>query len=87
MELQQLCEGIGLPEDAYQKMMKEKEALNLSEMEKQMGRLTEAKTAAEAYRQLENCLGRDEEHMKMLACQLVCVCRDYDRYKEKGISD
>lgn len=52
MELQQLCEGIGLPEDAYQKMMKEKEALNLSEMEKQMGRLTEAKTAAEAYRQL-----------------------------------
>lgn len=87
MELQQLCEGIGLPEDAYQKMMKEKEALNLSEMEKQMGRLTEAKTAAEAYRQLENCLGRNEEHMKMLACQLVCVCRDYDRYKEKGISD
>lgn len=87
MELHKLCEGIGLPEEAYQKMIKEKESLNLSEMEKQMERLMKAETAAEAYHQLENCLGKDEDHMKMLACQLVCVCRDYDRYKAKGISD
>lgn len=87
MELRQLCEGIGLPEEAYQKVRKEKEALNLSEMEKQMKRLMEEETAEESYHQLESCLGKDEDHMKMLACQLVCACRDYDRYREKGISD
>ena len=56
-------------------------------MERQLNSLMERKTAEKAYHHLVNCLGKDPDNMKMLMCQLVCACRDYDRYKELGISD
>lgn len=61
--------------------------MNLAEMDRQLNSLMERKTAEKAYHHLVNCLGKDSDNMKMLMCQLVCACRDYDRYKELGISD
>ncbi len=87
MELKELCKGIQLPEEACGRVFEEYEKVNLAEIERQLSSLMERKTAEKAYHQLVNCLGKDPDNMKMLMCQLVCACRDYDRYKEKGISD
>ncbi len=87
MELKELCKGIQLPEEACGRVFEEYEKINLAEMERQLNSLMERKTAEKAYHHLVNCLGKDSDNMKMLMCQLVCACRDYDRYKELGISD
>ena len=87
MELKELCKGIQLPEEACGRVFEEYEKIKLAEMERQLNSLMERKTAEKAYHHLVNCLGKDPDNMKMLMCQLVCACRDYDRYKEMGISD
>ena len=87
MELKELCKGIQLPEEACGRVFEEYEKITLAEMERQLNSLMERKTAEKAYHHLVNCLGKDPDNMKMLMCQLVCACRDYDRYKELGISD
>lgn len=87
MELKELCKGIQLPEEACGRVFEEYEKIKLAEMERQLNSLMERKTAEKAYHHLVNCLGKDPDNMKMLMCQLVCACRDYDRYKELGISD
>lgn len=87
MELKELCKGIQLPEKACGRVFEEHERVNLAEMDRQLNSLMERKTAEKAYHHLVNCLGKDSDNMKMLMCQLVCACRDYDRYKELGISD
>lgn len=87
MELKELCKGIQLPEEACGRVFEEYERVNLAEMDRQLNSLMERETAEKAYHQLVNCLGKDSDNMKMLMCQLVCACRDYDRYKELGISD
>ncbi len=87
MELKELCKGIQLPEEACGRVFEEYERVNLAEMDRQLNSLMESKTAEKAYHHLVNCLGKDSDNMKMLMCQLVCACRDYDRYKELGISD
>lgn len=87
MELKELCKGIQLPEEACGRVFEEYEKIKLAEMERQLNSLMERKTAEKAYHHLVNCLGKDSDNMKMLMCQLVCACRDYDRYKELGISD
>ena len=87
MELKELCKGIQLPEKACGRVFEEYEKIKLAEMERQLNSLMERKTAEKAYHHLVNCLGKDPDNMKMLMCQLVCACRDYDRYKELGISD
>lgn len=87
MELKELCKGIQLPEKACGRVFEEYERVNLAEMDRQLNSLMERKTAEKAYHHLVNCLGKDSDNMKMLMCQLVCACRDYDRYKELGISD
>ena len=87
MELKELCKGIQLPEKACGRVFEEYERVNLAEMDRQLNSLMESKTAEKAYHHLVNCLGKDSDNMKMLMCQLVCACRDYDRYKELGILD
>lgn len=87
MELKGLCKGIQLPAEACKRVLEEYEKVNLAEMERQLNNLMERGTAEKAYHQLVNCLGKDPGNMKMLMCQLVCACRDYDRYRELGISD
>ena len=87
MKLKELCKGIQLPQEACGRVFEEYERVNLAEMERQMSSLMERETAEKAYQQLVNCLGKDPDNMKMLMCQLVCACRDYDRYRELGISD
>lgn len=87
MDLKELCRGILLPEEVSKRVNEEYEQVNIGEMDRQLSGLMESETAEKSYHHLENCLGKDPDHMKMLMCQLVCVCRDYDRYKKKGISD
>lgn len=87
MELKKLCKGIQLPTEACRRVFEEYEKVNLAEMGRQLNSLMERETAEKAYHQLVNCLGKDPDNMKMLMCQLVCICRDYDRYKAMGISD
>lgn len=87
MELKELCKGIQLPEEACKRVYEEHENVNLLEMSRQLSSLMESATAEKAYHQLVNCLGKDSDNMKMLMCQLVCACRDYDQYKAKGISE
>lgn len=48
--------------------------------------MMDRETAGQAYRKLDAVLAGDEDHMKMLFCQMECARRVFDRYKEFGIS-
>ncbi|MCM1027197.1 MAG: acyltransferase domain-containing protein [Roseburia sp.] len=54
--------------------------------EKDLHRLTSPKTAAIAYQDITQLLGKDPGHLKMLYCQLKCAGRIADKYESLGIS-
>lgn len=87
MKIQELCHLINLPQDVCEPVMGQRQKIDLKKAERYLSDLMKPQSAYKAYERLECFLGEDPDCMKMLACQLECAARDYDRYKESGISE
>lgn len=86
MELQELYHLIGLQPEVIDRVQSAGEETDLREAGPYLERMTDRKTAAEAYRELDALLKEDAGHMKMLYCQLECARRAFKGYRQKGIS-
>ena len=60
--------------------------IDLEQIDIYLERMLDIKTAEQAYRQLKDLLQNDEDHLKMLYCQLECARRIFDKYQEKQIA-
>ena len=87
MEMETLYRLIDLQPEVVCRLRAVGEALELALVEPYLERLTQRRTAAEAYRELSAFLAEDTDNMKMLYCQLVCAGRVFDRYRQKGIAE
>lgn len=86
MNLNELCNVIGLPHEVQERVECTAEKLNLEDMQETLDALTDISTAPGAYEKLKEILGEDEDNIKMLACQLICAVRDYEKYEAAGMS-
>lgn len=86
MELQELYRLIGLEPEMVRSLEQAGRELDLGQISALLERLTDSGRAEEAYGQLCKCLSEDEDHIKMLYCQLECAGRTAAKYREKQIS-
>lgn len=87
MEMETLYRLIDLQPEVVCRLRAVGEALEPALVEPYLERLTQRRTAAEAYRELSAFLAEDKDNMKMLYCQLACAGRVFDRYRQKGIAE
>lgn len=87
MTLPGLCEQIGLQEDVKAAVLDFAAGFDFSRVEGPLGDFRQFEEMKRARSQLEEVLGPDEDHIKMLACMLKGSADAYALYQEKGISD
>lgn len=86
MTIHQLYELIDLQPEMVQKLERTARGICLDPLSPCLDRMTEPSTVCQAYETLEALLQDDEEHIKMLYCQLECARRIYDKYRKMQIS-
>lgn len=87
MELKELYHLIDLQPEIIQELEIAGSRINLMEIDVYLRRLTDIKTAAQAYQSLTTLLKDDPGQLKMLYCQMECARRVYEKYREKRIPD
>ncbi len=87
MNLFELCEKIDLQKEMVVKIKNNLPDINFNMIDGQLSKLMKIDTAKDAYDYLKCYVSEDEEHIKILICNLECGCRIYEKYQEKGISD
>lgn len=85
MELTELYDGIHLQKEMREKLEDCAKKFDMAKVEEQIEKLMDIRAAQPAYEVLLKSLGEDEEHVKLLLCNLECARRIYDKYREKGI--
>ena len=85
MEMQYLCQEIGIPHSVRLRLEAAAPALDSDEISRLTAGLTEPEKAAGAYHALEALLGDDD--MAMLVCQLQAAAMVHDRYRAGGIPE
>lgn len=87
MERETLYRLTGLQPEVMERLRAVGSQIDLEQIKPYLERMMERSTAAEAYKELGTFLTEDEDHMKMLYCQLECARRIFDRYRQKGIAE
>lgn len=83
----ELYDRIHLQPEIIEKLDALSEQIDISGLTGDLERMMDRKTARPAYLQLKELLSEDEEHLKMLYCQLECARRLHDRYREMQIPE
>lgn len=86
MTVQELCKGIELQDTVAMKVDKFLSSYDFDQIKSVLNELIIPQTAEAACKKLETVLEDDEDHIPMLACQLLGATRLYDKYLQKGIS-
>jgi hypothetical protein len=81
-----LMEEIGMPGEAAREVLALLPELNLEKLNPHMEGLFAEETWTEALDRIRQILGEDPRGMKMLAVELICALKTWDRYRELGIS-
>ncbi len=97
MTLHELYQMIDLQPCMIEKLDQMIPFMDMEALEPYLVRLMDSSTTADAYAELNQIFADevkpnqssagDPEHIQMLACQMECARRMYDRYQEMGISD
>lgn len=87
MKRNELYQLIELPSEILPKLDEAVRETDLSKLDPCLEQLMNRTAAPEAYERLQNLLGADPDHIKMLLCQLECACRTYDTYRQLQIGD
>lgn len=89
MELQELYHLIDLQPEMVQKLESVRESIplgiDIESIEPYLEQLMDIESAAQSYDYLKKLFQDDQDHLKMLYCQLECARRVFARYQEKHI--
>lgn len=87
MTLAALCDQIDLQDDVKTAVLDFAAGFDFRKAEGPLGDFYQYEKMKQARSQLQEILGPDEDHIKMLACMLKGSADAYALYQEKGISD
>lgn len=87
MEDRQLYQLIELQPEVVQRLEEIKRTIRLAPVEVHLERMTDIRTAPQAYQDLSAYFSPDDGQFQMLYCQLECARRQYEQYRKKGIAD
>lgn len=87
MTLAALCEKIDLPADVRAPVLEFAASFDFSAVDRQLKDFHRYERMREARAQLQELLGPDEGHVKILACMLKGSADAYAFYRERGIDD
>lgn len=85
MKREDLFKWIDLQPEIVRQLNQIGGSLDLEALEPHLKRLSDRKTAAQAYRDLKALFKEDSDHLQMLYCHLECARRAFDRYEAKHI--
>ena len=85
MTQEKLYNLIQLQPEIIQKLKLMDSHMNMKAVENELNQMVDRKSSWEAYQRLKTIFQEDEEHLRMLYCQLECACRIYEKYVEKNI--
>lgn len=87
MRANELYRLIDLQPEMVQKLDAVRGKIDMDQIDGYLEKMMDGKTAAQAYKELDASLAEDQDHLKMLYCQLECARRVFDRYQEKHIPE
>lgn len=87
MKLMELCNMIGIQNEVQEKLIECEKYIDFKGMKQEIEQMKQPEHWKDALERLKCLLGPDEDGMKILTCQLRCVCDAYDKYNELGISE
>ena len=87
MKLVELCNLLEIQNEVQEKLIEYESCLDFIAMETELEQMKHPDGWESAIERLNCLLEPDEDGMKILTCQLRCVCDAYDKYKERGISE
>jgi len=86
MKIIELCNLLGIQKEVQEKLTACEKCINFKDMKDQIEQMKNPKYWEDGLKSLKGLLGTDEDGMKILTCQLKCVCDAYAKYEELGIS-
>ncbi|EPR14043.1 acyltransferase domain-containing protein [Ruminiclostridium papyrosolvens] len=86
MKLIELCNLLEIQMEVQEKLIEFEKNIDFKGMEQELEQMKHPECWEGALERLKSLLGSDEDGMKILTCQLRCVCDTYDKYEELGIS-
>lgn len=87
MNVQQLCEKISLPSEVRSRLADCFRAVDFGAVDGALRDFLVYEKIPDACAALQEKLGDDEDHMKMLACMLQASANAYAVYQERGVDD
>ena len=82
-----MYQQIHLPAEAVKQLENIYDQTDLKRLDRELERLQDRNTAAQAYQQLKSLLKDDDGNWKMLYCQLESARRVFDKYQKKQIPE
>lgn len=85
MRTYEIYDLIDLQAEMVHKLEAIRREIDIGQIDGYLEKMMDGKTAAQSYKELAALLADDQDHLKMLYCQLECARRVFDRYQEKHI--
>lgn len=86
MKLIELCNMLEIQNEVQEKLIECEKYIDFKGMEQEIEQMKHPECWEGALERLKCLLGSDEDGMKILTCQLQCVCDTYAKYEKLGIS-
>lgn len=87
MDIMELCELIDIPKKVKEHISHIISTLHFEDIREELEGLKHIDKWKESHERISEHLGEDESGMKILTCQLYCVCDTYAAYQELNIPD
>jgi len=87
MTIAELCQAIYLPEAVQEQVLAFAQDFDFTRVDELLARFQSRKEMMQACEELRAYLGKDEDGMKILACQLKASADLHERYRQTDISD
>lgn len=86
MNLNEMCNGINMPEEVTKEVIKLHDELDYAALKSASEKLYSRPRWQEGLEELKSTLGKDEKGLKILTLMLAMGLHTYNRYEEKNIS-
>jgi hypothetical protein len=86
VEIIELCNLLGIQAVVQEKLLEREKSIDFKSIAQELEQMKHPECWEGALERLKGILGADGDGMKILTCQLQCVCDTYAKYEELGIS-
>lgn len=86
MKLIELCNLLEIPHQVQTMILDNEKDIDFKSIEQELEQMKNPERWENALECMKSLLGTDDDGMKILTCQLYCICDTYTKYNKLGIS-